>query len=102
MIDYIKGTHQFPLVHLEPARDAGQRVSEDQGRPLDPETLKQNKIRTKCVNKCGNFWMWMKALLEIVDLKQYEYYQRKDISANCKLLLVFLRIWLIFRLLFSL
>lgn len=34
-------THQLSLVHLKPARDAGQRVSEDQSGPLDPKTLKQ-------------------------------------------------------------
>lgn len=31
--------HHFPPLHLRPAGDPGERTGEDQGRPLDPQTL---------------------------------------------------------------
>lgn len=32
-------TYQLPLVHLEPARDAGQTLDQSQSRPFHPQTL---------------------------------------------------------------
>lgn len=40
-------TDQLSLVHLEPAGDPRQRVSQGQSRPLDPKTLKHT---TQAVN----------------------------------------------------